>query len=105
MILPSEFIELAEETGLIVKIGEWMLKEACLQTRRWHADGYRNLRLAANLSARQLQDPRLPGMVKRILHETGLESQDLNLINVQEQTLARLNATAGRISSHEKPLD
>ncbi|NPV56370.1 MAG: EAL domain-containing protein [Anaerolineae bacterium] len=99
MVLPSEFIELAEETGLIVPIGEWVLKEACRQTRQWHADGYGHLRLAANLSARQLQDTYLPGMVKRVLYETGLESKDLNLEITESAAMHDLDLSIQTLNS------
>ena len=74
LVLPAEFIQLAEETGLILKIGEWVLREACRWSTfigaRGHDGG--DLQIAVNLSARQFNDPQLPQVVARALKETGL---------------------------------
>ena len=53
MLLPDKFIELAEKTGLIIPIGEWVLNEACRQMREWYVLGYTDWRIAVNLSALQ----------------------------------------------------
>ncbi len=78
LLLPGVFMTIAEETGLIVSIGEWVLREACEQNRRWHEMGYGPLRVSVNLSARQFQ-PSLVDMVTRVLEETGLAPQLLEL--------------------------
>lgn len=72
MVPPLDFISIAEETGLIVPIGEWVLRTACNQARAWRKEGLPTLRMAVNLSARQLADPRFPERVAKILAETGL---------------------------------
>lgn len=78
-VSPGDFIPLAEESGLIVSIGEWVLYQACRQNRLWQEAGLSSLRVAVNISARQfLQDDFVP-MVKRILKETGLDSRWLEL--------------------------
>ena len=78
-VLPaSEFIPLAEETGLIVPIGEWLAREACTRARGWHDAGM-PLRLSMNLSARQLRQADLAGVVGRALSESGLDPHALDL--------------------------
>jgi diguanylate cyclase (GGDEF)-like protein/PAS domain S-box-containing protein len=69
---PSEFIPLAEETGLIVPLGEYMLKRACRQTALWHASGLDHLSVAVNLSARQFGQKDLVSMVEEALKHSGL---------------------------------
>ncbi|HUF28443.1 MAG TPA: EAL domain-containing protein [Gemmatimonadaceae bacterium] len=79
LLLPSNFIVLAETTGLIVPIGEWVLRTACAQVRAWQEEGHGGLRAAVNLSVRQLQHPGLVPMVSRILEETELPPSALEL--------------------------
>ncbi len=76
---PSEFISLAEETGLIIDIGEWVLRTACTQARAWQDEGLPPLRMAVNLSARQFAQKNLVETVRRILDETGLAVECLEL--------------------------
>ncbi|MDD5242105.1 MAG: EAL domain-containing protein [Sulfuricella sp.] len=78
-IPPAEFIPLAEETGLIVAIGEWVLRTACLQNMKWQDAGLPPLRMAVNLSARQLRQKGLVDKIAEILAETGLEPRWLEL--------------------------
>jgi EAL domain-containing protein (putative c-di-GMP-specific phosphodiesterase class I)/CheY-like chemotaxis protein len=78
-ISPAEFIPIAEETGLILPIGEWVLRSACVQTRHWIDLGFFNLRVAVNLSARQFRQVNLSGLVKTILDDTGLPPAALEL--------------------------
>ncbi|MGG4450052.1 putative bifunctional diguanylate cyclase/phosphodiesterase [Brevibacillus porteri] len=79
MVSPAEFIPLAEETGLIVPIGEWVLRTACQQNKAWAEAGYPSLRIAVNLSARQFQQENLVGMIKQVLQETQMQPQFLEL--------------------------
>ena len=79
LVSPAEFIPLAEETGLIVPIGEWVLKKACEENKRWHEAGYKKLRVAVNLSARQFSQQNLVEMVSCILKDTGLPPEYLEL--------------------------
>jgi len=78
-IQPERFIGLAEETGLIVPIGAWVLQTACRQNRQWQRSGLGPLRIAVNLSARQLAEPSLLDSVERVLHETGLPPASLEI--------------------------
>ncbi len=79
IISPTEFIPLAEETGLIVPIGEWVLRTACIQARQWQKTTQRSLRMAVNLSAKQFKDENLTQIVLSALHDTGLDPRYLEL--------------------------
>jgi predicted signal transduction protein with EAL and GGDEF domain/FixJ family two-component response regulator len=79
IISPTEFIPLAEETGLIVPIGEWVLRTACNQARAWQKLGRRPVRMAVNLSAKQFKDENLSQIVLSALHDTGLDPRLLEL--------------------------
>ncbi|MEW6180008.1 MAG: EAL domain-containing protein [Chloroflexota bacterium] len=77
IILPDQFIDLAEDTGLILPIGEWVLREACTQLKEWQASGMRNLKVSVNFSARQFQQTDLSSMVRDALHQTQLDPASL----------------------------
>jgi diguanylate cyclase (GGDEF)-like protein len=79
LVQPAEFIPLAEDTGMIVPIGEWVLRTACAQSKSWQEAGFAPLALAVNLSARQFQQQNLSEVVVLILQETGLNPHDLGL--------------------------
>ncbi len=79
IISPTEFIPLAEETGLIVPIGEWVLRTACSQARAWQKLSGRPVRMAVNLSAKQFKDENLSQIVLSALHDTGLDPRLLEL--------------------------
>jgi diguanylate cyclase (GGDEF)-like protein/PAS domain S-box-containing protein len=93
LVLPADFIPIAEDTGLIVPIGEWVLRTACQQAKAWRESGLPKLRMAVNLSARQFLQPDLAGTVGRVLEESGLEPSCLEL-EVTE-TVAMENASLG----------
>lgn len=78
VISPGRFIPVAEETGLIVELGEWILREACKQNKKWQDEGHQ-LKVSVNLSARQIFQKDLVEMVTRILGETGLAPAWLEL--------------------------
>ena len=86
-IAPADFIPIAEDTGLIQGLGEWALRQACVQGRLWHNAGH-HLRLAVNMSVRQLNDPRIVANVAQILQETGFPARSLEL-EITENLLMR----------------
>lgn len=78
IIPPNRFIPIAEETGMILALGEWILKQACRQNKLWHDQGY-TLKVSVNLSARQIYQKDLVEMIKDILRETNLSPDWLEL--------------------------
>jgi EAL domain-containing protein (putative c-di-GMP-specific phosphodiesterase class I) len=78
-IAPARFIALAEDMGLIIPIGAWVLRAACEQTRAWQLAGYGELRVAVNLSPRQFTQKGLAQSIAAILADTGLEARHLEL--------------------------
>ncbi len=79
LIPPLDFIPLAEEIGLIIPIGEWVLKTACAQIQAWHKTGFPTLQVAVNLSSKQLRDKNLIAAVRQALAESGIEPRYLDL--------------------------
>ncbi|NTV90530.1 MAG: diguanylate cyclase, partial [Clostridiales bacterium] len=79
MVFPNEFIHIAEQTGLIIPIGEWVLRTACRQNKSWHDEGFVNMHVAVNLSVQQFMNTKLVQQVEKILEETGLEPSYLEL--------------------------
>lgn len=99
LILPTEFIRITEETGIIVPMGRWVLQTACTQTKRWHDMGFGDLFVTVNLSARQLQEPDFEKMVLDVLDRSGLSPRFLKLevtessvIQNPEVCIAKMNA-------------
>ncbi len=86
MMSPGEFIPLAEETGLIVPIGEWVLRTACAQNRAWQNAGIKPFRVAVNLSGRQFDQEGLIEVVASALHDTGCDPRYLEL-EITESTI------------------
>ncbi|WP_165452582.1 EAL domain-containing protein [Paenibacillus thalictri] len=84
---PVEFIPIAEETGIIQKIGEWVLAEACRQNKAWQSAGLSPITVTVNLSSKQFYDPHLKELIMRILHETGLASECLELEITESTTM------------------
>ena len=99
LVSPAEFVPLAESSGLIVRIGEWALREACRQVRSWQGflPGAESLAVSVNMSAKQVQADGLPRLVRGVLEETGLDAGSLTLEMTEsimmehtEETLATL---------------
>lgn len=78
-VSPAEFIPIAENSGQILQIGEWVLRTALAQLKDWHAKGFSGLTMAVNLSAIQFRQPQLPELVSRMLAEFDLPAQSLEL--------------------------
>ena len=86
-VSPTEFIPVAEESGLIVTIGEWVLRTACAQATAWRNEGVPRMRLAVNVSVVQFARPGFPLLVEDVLRETGFYAEDLEL-EITESVLA-----------------
>ena len=87
LVLPDDFIPMAEETGLIVPLGEWVLRAACSQSEAWQRAGLPPLRVAVNLSARQLEQPNLVKMIADVLSESKLSADSLELEITESTTM------------------
>ena len=92
-IPPLEFIPIAEETGLIHPIGEWVLKTACEQKKLWDQQGFKSFRISVNLSARQFHYANLVDMVGDIIRKSGIDSKDLDLELTESTIMDRLEET------------
>jgi predicted signal transduction protein with EAL and GGDEF domain len=96
ILAPREFISLAEDAGLITRVGDWVLRRACEQTCAWHARGAPDLRVSVNVSARQFQQRDFAAAVRRIIEETGLPPTSLDL-EITESVAMRDLAHTGRM--------
>lgn len=92
LVSPVEFIPIAEESGLIVPIGEWVLKTACLQNKQWQLEGYRPICVSINLSMRQFLQPNLAGKIDAILKDIGLDPCYVDLEITESMTLDKETA-------------
>jgi diguanylate cyclase (GGDEF)-like protein/PAS domain S-box-containing protein len=97
LLLPGAFIPLAEETGLIVPIGEWVLREACTEATRWTGLSTQPLTLSVNLSARQLAQHDLVAMVRRAIAETGIDPATLCLEITESAVMESGAATTAQL--------
>jgi diguanylate cyclase (GGDEF)-like protein len=97
LISPKTFIPLAEENGLIVPIGEWVLQTACAQNAAWHKAGFSPLRVAVNLSARQFQQPNLVKVVARVLEEMELEPHLMELEITETTAMQNVDFTSAML--------
>ncbi|HJV52759.1 MAG TPA: EAL domain-containing protein [Noviherbaspirillum sp.] len=88
LVLPQDFLDIAEDSGLIVEIGEWVLRRACRQLREWQLHGMGELRLSINCSARQFRDPKFVNQIPAIADEAGVAYSSLEL-EVPEALLAQ----------------
>jgi len=94
---PGEFIDLAEESGLIVSIGSWVLRQACERATRWRDRTGRGFTMAVNVSARQLQDPGLVGEIRSALHESRLPAGALVLEITESATVEDTEGVIARL--------
>jgi diguanylate cyclase (GGDEF)-like protein len=103
LLTPESFIHLAEETGLIAPLGDWILRQACRQWQQWQKSTKLPLRLAVNLTRRQFQSESLANNIQAIIRETGLPPHCLEL-EITEGTLMQDPASADRILRQLKQL-
>ena len=96
---PGEFIPLAEETGLILPIGQWVLTEACRQVREWQRLGFSELRLAVNLSGRQFKQRNLVDMIRRVLQATGMPARLLELELTESALMEDVGESVSRLQA------
>jgi EAL domain-containing protein (putative c-di-GMP-specific phosphodiesterase class I) len=98
VVLPGKFIPSAEESGLIVPIGDWVLREASLQHRRWQKSGHAPMTVAVNVSARQFQDPHFVESVATALAQSGLDPRLLELELTETLVLRDVDKFAPRFN-------
>ncbi len=97
LIAPNRFIGVAEETGLIVPVGEWVLREACKQNRILQTSGLPPISVSVNVSARQFREPNLVHMVDQVLKDTGLDPALLNLEITESMLMFEIDQTANML--------
>ena len=94
-VSPAEFVPLLEETGGIVQVGEWVLRTTCAQVQQWYLDGGRRIRVAVNVSPRQLLVPNFGEVVRPVLEETGLPPTALELELTETAAVLDLESVLG----------
>ncbi|TAE59687.1 MAG: EAL domain-containing protein [Nostocales cyanobacterium] len=102
IVAPNVFIPLAEASGLIIPIGEWILKEVCLQNKTWQNAGFPPITVAVNLSPNQFRQPQLVEKVAEILQQTGLEPKYLELEITETTAIENLSFTTTVLKQFEK---
>jgi diguanylate cyclase (GGDEF)-like protein len=102
MISPAEFIPLAEETRLIVQIGNWTMKQACAQNKKWIDLGFGSLHISVNISLNQIQQPGFVRIVENILEETGLDPDLLYLEITENVAMKNVNYVMNTMQQLEK---
>jgi diguanylate cyclase (GGDEF)-like protein len=93
LVSPAHFLPLAEESGLIVPIGEWVLRTACQQNANWQQMGHSGFRVSVNVSSRQFQEPEFAKLVCAVLQETGLHPESLELEITESNLLQDVETT------------
>jgi diguanylate cyclase (GGDEF)-like protein len=99
LVGPDQFIALTEETGLIVPLGSWVLREACRQWKQWEESGTPTPRISVNLSARQLGQPDLVDVVVDVLDETGMDPSRLSLEITESTVLEDTESALGTLEA------
>lgn len=94
-LLPDRFVPVAEETGLIIPIGEWVLHEACRQWREWRDRGFPPVSLSVNMSVRQLRQSGLAGTVAEVLGDSGMEARWLELELTESMLMTSADISSG----------
>jgi diguanylate cyclase (GGDEF)-like protein len=104
LLLPEKFISLAQETGLIIDLGRWVLQQACEQARLWHHAGYGSLSISVNISAIEFDQAQFISSISHVLAETGILPELLEL-EISESTLMRDAETSIRVLQALKDMD
>ena len=106
LLLPEKFIPLAQETGLIIDLGRWVLRQACRQARLWHHEGrgHRDLSISVNISAIEFDQAQLITIISHALAETGISPKQLEL-EISESTLMRDAETSIKVLQALKDMD
>jgi diguanylate cyclase (GGDEF)-like protein len=99
LLQPGHFLATAEESGLIVPIGEWVLRTACAQNARWAHQGHRGLRVSVNVSSQQFLEPDFANVVRGVLDQTGLPPVSLELELTESSLLRDVNITVETLRS------
>ena len=94
LLAPNEFLPLAEESGWIVSLGAWVLREACQQAAAWHERGHPGLRISVNVASRQLHEPGFENLVRAVLAECSLRPESLELEITESSLVKDIEATA-----------
>ncbi|MBU1467344.1 MAG: EAL domain-containing protein [Gammaproteobacteria bacterium] len=102
MISPDQFIPLAEESGLILPLGEWVIRRACRQLQEWREAGLDPIKLSVNLSSRQFMQADLVDMVQRALEETGVDPKYLELELTESMLMADAQQSIEKLHSFRK---
>jgi diguanylate cyclase (GGDEF)-like protein/PAS domain S-box-containing protein len=102
LLLPVEFIQSVEETGLIVPLGEWILRTACKQAKHWHDIGREDMQLSVNLSACQFREHNLAEIVNEALKESGLPSNYLELEITETVAMQDMDLTLRTLSEFNR---
>ncbi|MFC4322736.1 EAL domain-containing protein [Litchfieldia salsa] len=97
MLGPGHFITIAEETNLILPIGEWVLRQACTQGKKLHDLGFEDLTISVNISPKQFQSPKLVQMVRDVIKETGFNSEFLLLEITEAVAMNHINKTIDKL--------
>ncbi|HEX7808948.1 MAG TPA: EAL domain-containing protein [Thermoanaerobaculia bacterium] len=98
IVPPASFIDIAEETRMIVPIGEWVLREACKRAKTWQTSGHESMRIAVNLSPRQFQQSDLRAVVARALSDSGLAAGSLELEITETTAMLNTDRTMRTLS-------
>ena len=97
LISPENFIPMAEDSGTIVAIGEWVLREACFQTKRWQDAGFPDFKIAVNVSIRQLYEPDFISTVYNAIEDTGIDAQSLIIELTENMIMDNAESNVGKL--------
>ncbi|MEW4372280.1 DUF4084 domain-containing protein [Paenibacillus kandeliae] len=98
LVMPGDFIPVAEETGLIIPIGEWVLREACMQSKRWQDEGYM-IKIGVNLSAQQFEQENFVDTVAHILKQTGVNPAYIDLEITESMAMSNISGVITKLKA------